>query len=145
MYTVSRDSPPCVLTSLAVLLGWWGAGCEIYTSKEKRGQVETQRWTWQLTPWLCHQRREINGERKTSKGKLTIFLKAARKFLIISTQRPVTSTEKLSHTLTHIHQHLHTQWPRPNLCKPSSPLRARTKLDGKRKIMSSLFAAVKGQ
>lgn len=68
-----------------------------FTPAEKRGQVETQRWTWRLTPRSCHQRGEINGERKTSKGKLTIFLKATRKFLIISTQRPVTSTETATH------------------------------------------------
>ena len=53
-------------------------------------------------------RREINGERKTNEGKLTIFLKATRKFLIISTQRTITSTETHSHILTHIHQHTHT-------------------------------------
>lgn len=45
-----------------------------------------------------HQRREINGESKTSKGKLAIFLKPARKFLIIPTRRPVTSTEPLTDT-----------------------------------------------
>ena len=57
---------------------------------------------------MSPEKSEINGERKTSKGKLTIFLKATRKFLIISTKRTGTSTETHSHILTHIHQHIHT-------------------------------------
>lgn len=36
-YTVPRESPPCILASLAVLFGLCGAGCEIYTSREKQG------------------------------------------------------------------------------------------------------------
>lgn len=62
-----------------------------FTPARKRGQVETQGWTFWKTPRSCHGRREINKEGKTSKGKLAIYLKATRKLLIISSRRPVTS------------------------------------------------------
>lgn len=95
---------------------------------------------------MSPERREINGQRKTSKGKLTIFLKATRKFLIISTQRTGTSTETHNHILTYIQQHIHTHHCRDlSFSGPAVPSEQEPKLDGKRKIMSSLFTAVKGQ
>lgn len=132
---ILRDSPTCVLSSPVVLFGWWGTGCEIYTSRVKRGQVETQRWTWWLTPWSCHQRREINGERKTSKGKLTIFLKSRTEVSnYIHSETCNLHWDTQPHTDTHsflrTYTHTHTPLQRPNLCWPCSPLQARTKLDG---------------
>ena len=147
MHADSWDSPQSVLPSSAVLFGWWGTGCEIYTSRDKREQVETQRWTWRLTPWSCHKRREINRAKKTSEGKPTIFPEAARKFLIISSWRPATSAETLSHPLTHVHQRVHTHAHSHGTTSPllpsQQPLEKRQIKE--REILSSFFAAVKGQ
>lgn len=57
-----------------------GTGSEVHTSAEKRGQAKTQRWTRLTHPSPDGVTRdEINGQRKTSKGKPTIFLKEKKK------------------------------------------------------------------
>lgn len=100
-------SPACVSSRPAVSSDWWGNGTWGLQQRRKTGPsqdtgVDTTLRKPPPSPhplpshpppsqW-CHQSREINGWRKTSEGKPAIFLKrAARKFLIISTRRPITS------------------------------------------------------
>lgn len=96
------------LSSPAVLFGWWTTGCEVYTSTEKRGQVETQRWTCRLTPLIVSPEKRDKWWKENKQGEAGYFSKSRTEVSnYIHSETCNLRWATHWHTFTHIYTHTH--------------------------------------